>query len=133
MVCLTITMAKTGFKSVDEYIASQPEEVQGVLTRVRRTIRKAVPRAEEVISYNIPTYKLHGRAVIYFAGWKRHYSLYPVTPRVIAVLKADLAPYEISKGTIRFPLSEPVPVNLIGRIAKTKAAEAKAYLKLGQP
>jgi uncharacterized protein YdhG (YjbR/CyaY superfamily) len=86
-----------------------------------------------VISYNIPTYKLHGRAVIYFAGWKRHYSLYPVTPRVIAALKADLAPYEISKGTIRFPLSEPVPVNLIGRIAKTKAAEAKAYLKLGQP
>ena len=72
-------MAKTDFKSVDEYIASQPEAVQGVLERVRSTIRKAVPGAEEVISYQIPAYKLHGRAVLYFAGWKQHYSLYPAT------------------------------------------------------
>jgi uncharacterized protein YdhG (YjbR/CyaY superfamily) len=72
-------MAKTDFKSVDEYIASQPEAAQGVLELVRSSIRKAVPNAEESISYKIPTYKLRGDPVIYFAGWKQHYSLYPAT------------------------------------------------------
>ena len=72
-------MAKTDFKSVDEYIATHPEDVQAILQRVRSTIRKAVPGAEEVISYQIPTYKLHGGYVVYFAGWKQHYSLYPAT------------------------------------------------------
>jgi uncharacterized protein YdhG (YjbR/CyaY superfamily) len=67
--------AETPPKSIDEYIAAFPLPVQGVLKRVRSTIRKAVPGAEEVISYNIPTYKLHGRPVLYFAGWKQHYSL----------------------------------------------------------
>ena len=122
-------MAKTDFKSVDEYIASQPEAVQGFLERVRNTIRKAIPGAEEVISYQIPAYKLHGRAVLYFAGWKQHYSLYPVTDQLVAAFKDELAPYEVSKGTIRFPLSEPVPLNLIGRIAKFRAKEAAAREK----
>jgi len=116
-------MAKTDFKSVDEYIASQPEIVQGVLERVRTAIRKAVPGAEEVISYKIPTYKLQGGPVLYFAGWKKHYSLYPATRRVIAEFKDDLAPYEVNKATIRFPLSQPVPVKLIERIAKFRAKE----------
>ena len=116
-------MAKTDFKSVDEYIASQPEAVQGVLQRVRTTIRKAVPRAEEVISYKIPTYKLNGGPVLYFAGWKQHYSLYPATERLVAAFKDGLEPYEVNKGTIRFPLSEPVPVKLIERIAKFRAKE----------
>ena len=116
-------MAKTGFKSVDEYIASQPEAAQGVLKRVRSIIRKAVPGVEEMISYKIPAYKLHGGPVLYFAGWSRHYSLYPATDRVVAAFKNDLAPYEVSKGTIRFPLSEPVPVKLIERIAKFRAKE----------
>src|ERR1700683_1429554 len=99
-----VTMAKTDVKSVDEYIASQPEAVQGVLKRVRSTIRKAVPGAEEAISYKMPTYKLHGGPVLYFAGWKQHYSLYPATGRVVAAFQGDLAPYEVNKGTIRFPL-----------------------------
>jgi uncharacterized protein YdhG (YjbR/CyaY superfamily) len=116
-------MAKPEFKSVDEYIASQPEAVQGVLERVRSTIRKAVPGAEELISYKIPTYKLHAGAVIYFAGWKHHFSLYPASEEIVAVLKDDLAPYEVNKGTIRFPLSQPVPVKLIERIAKLRAKE----------
>ena len=116
-------MARTDFKSVDEYIASQPEAVQGILGRVRSTIRKAVPGAEEVISYKIPTYKLDNRPVLYFAGWKHHYSLYPATERVVAAFKDELAPYEVKKGTIRFPLSQPVPVKLIGRIAKFRAKE----------
>lgn len=118
-------MAKTDFRSVDEYIASQPEAVQGVLKRVRSIIRKAVPGAEEVISYKIPTYKLHGGPVLYFAGWRQHYSLYPVTDQVVAAFKDDLAPYKVSKGTIRFPFSEPVPLKLIERIARFRA-KAKA-------
>ncbi len=117
-------MAKTDFKSVDEYIATHPEGEQAVLQRVRGAIRKALPGADEGISYQIPTFKLHGGYVVYFAGWKQHYSLYPATGRLVAALKDDLAPYEVSKGTIRFPLSEAVPVKLIGRIAKFLAQEA---------
>lgn len=116
-------MAKTDFKSVDEYVASQPKAVQEILWRVRSTIRKAVPEAEEVISYKIPAYKLHSGPVLYFAGWKQHYSLYPATAHVVAAFKDELAPYEVRKGTIRFPLSQPVPVKLIGRIAKFRAKE----------
>ena len=117
-------MTKTSFKSVDEYIASKPEAVQDVLERVRSAIRKALPDAEEVISYQIPAYKRHGHTVLYFAGWKQHFSLYPASGRLIAAaLKGDLAPYEVNKGTIRFPLSGAVPVNLIARIAKFRAKE----------
>ena len=116
-------MAKTSLQSVDHYIASHPAAVQSMLARVRSAIRKAIPRAEEAISYQIPTYKLHNRAVLYFAGWKKHYSLYPATERVVAAFKTELAPYEVKKGTIRFPLSQPVPVTLIGRIARFRAKE----------
>ncbi len=122
-------MAGTDFKSVDEYIASQPKEVQGVLRRVRSTIREAVPDAEEVISYKIPTYKLHGRPVLYFAGWKQHYSLYPASERVVTAFKDEVALYEVNKGTIRFPLIQPVPVELIGRIAKFRAKEVAEHEK----
>lgn len=118
-------MAKADSNSVDEYVASHSPDVQAILQRVRRAIRKALPGAEEGISYRIPTYKRSGgRAVIYFAGWKRHYSLYPATGRLVAAFKDELALYEISKGTIRFPLSEPVPVSLIERIAKFLAKDA---------
>jgi uncharacterized protein YdhG (YjbR/CyaY superfamily) len=115
---------KIDFKSVDEYIASQPRGIQGLLNRLRSTIRRAVPGAAETISYKIPTYKLHGNRVLFFAAWKHHYSLYPVTARLIEAFKDDLAPYEVSEGTIRFPLSEPIPAKLIGRIAKFRAKEA---------
>jgi uncharacterized protein YdhG (YjbR/CyaY superfamily) len=117
-------MARTDFKSVDEYIATQPKNMQAILQRVRSTIRKAVPGAEEVISYQIPAYKLHGGPVIYFAGWKQHYSLYPATEDLVEALMDDLEPYKVSKGTIRFPLSQPVPVKLIERIARFRAKEA---------
>jgi uncharacterized protein YdhG (YjbR/CyaY superfamily) len=128
-------MAKTDFKSVDQYIATHPEDVQAILQLVRSAIRKAVPAADELISYQIPAYKLHGGPVLYFAGWKQHYSLYPATDHLVEAFKTDLAPYEISKGTIRFPLSEPVPVKLIGRIAKFRAKEAaeRARAKLAVP
>jgi uncharacterized protein YdhG (YjbR/CyaY superfamily) len=117
-------MAKTDYKSVDEYIATFPEDVQAILQRVRSIIRKAVPGADELISYQIAGYKLRGRRVIYLAGWKNHFSLYPATDRLVEAFGDELAPYEIGKGTIRFPLSEPVPVKLIERIAKFRAKEA---------
>jgi uncharacterized protein YdhG (YjbR/CyaY superfamily) len=116
-------MAKSSFKSVDEYIALQPETVQALLKRVRNTIRKALPEADETISYQIPAYKLPAGPVLYFAGWKHHYSLYPATARLVAEFQNELAPYQINKGTIRFPLSAPVPVKLIERIAKFRAKE----------
>jgi uncharacterized protein YdhG (YjbR/CyaY superfamily) len=125
-------MAKTDFKSVDEYIAAQPQDVQGILDRVRGAIRRAVPGAEEMISYQIPTYKLHGDRVLYFAGWKRHYSLYPASDQLVEAFKDELAPYEIDKGTIRFPLSQPVPLQLIERIAKFRAKESAASSKPAQ-
>ncbi len=116
-------MAKATFQTVDDYIAAQPEATQRVLQLVRTTIRKALPNAEEIISYQIPAYKLHGRIVLYFAGWKRHYSLYPAGERLIAAFEDQLARYKVSKGTIQFPLSEPVPAKLIERIAKSRAKE----------
>lgn len=110
-------------KTVDEYLAAQPEAARQVLVLVRGAIRKALPEAEESISYKIPTYKVDGRAVIYFAGWKAHYSVYPLGG-LLPELENELAPYEMEKGTIRFPLAERVPVRLIGRIAKLRAADA---------
>jgi uncharacterized protein YdhG (YjbR/CyaY superfamily) len=117
-------MGEANFTNVDEYISAQPETAQVVLQLVRSTLRKALPGAEEVISYKIPAYRLHGRIVLYFAGWKQHYSLYPAGDRMVAAFKDQLASYKVSKGTIRFPLSEPVPVKLIERIAKFRAKEA---------
>jgi uncharacterized protein YdhG (YjbR/CyaY superfamily) len=116
-------MAQIAFKSVEDYIALQPQSSQRVLERVRSIIRKAVPGAEELISYQMPTYKLQGRPALYFAGWKQHYSLYPATENLLAEFKDDLAPYKVNKGTIRFPLSQAIPVKLIERIAKFRATE----------
>jgi uncharacterized protein YdhG (YjbR/CyaY superfamily) len=122
-------MAKTDFKSVDDYIASQPEATRRVLTRVRRIIRKAVPGAEEVISYQIPAYRLYGRMLMFFAGWKEHFSLYPLNARIAKAFKKDLARYETSKGTIKIPLSDPVPTELIEGFAKMRAEEVAAVKK----
>ena len=116
-------MPKSSFKSVDDYMAAQPPAARRVLERVRATIRKALPGAQEVISYQIPTFKLNGRAVIYFAGWSEHFSLYPAIGRVQAAFKDDLRPYEVSKGTIRFTLSGRIPLKLIERIARFRAKE----------
>ena len=117
-------MAKIPFRSVDDYIAAQADEVQAALHRVRATILKALPDAEELISYNIPAYKQYGRVVIYFAGWKQHYGLYGPNASTAAAFAEELAPYEVKKGTIRFPISKPVPVKLIERIAKFRAKES---------
>lgn len=116
-------MAKARFASVKEYIASQPTDTRAALARVRSAIRKAVPNAEEGLSYQIPAYTLNGVPVIYFAGWKAHYSLYPASDALVAAFERELARYKRSKGTIRMPLSEPVPVDLIQRIARFRAGQ----------
>jgi uncharacterized protein YdhG (YjbR/CyaY superfamily) len=118
------SMKSTAPRNIDEYIAGFPRTAQVALRRVRTAIRAALPKAEEAISYRIPTYRLHGRYVIYFAGWKQHYSLHPADERLVSAFKDKLAPYEINdKGTIRFPLSEPVPVKLIAGIARFRGKE----------
>ena len=122
-------MAKTDFRSVDEYLAAQPPAVRAVLDRMRATIRKAVPAAEEIISYQIPAYRVDGGVALYFAGWKEHFSLYPAGAALVAAFGDELAPFVVSKGTIRFPLSRPVPVKLVERIAKFRGEEARARPK----
>ena len=122
-------MPKTDFKTVDEYLATLPAATQAVLRRVRGAIRKALPDAEEHISYQIPAYKLDGKTALYFAGWKEHFSLYPVGAALVAAFGDELVPFAVSKGTIRFPLSQPVPVKLVERIAKFRGEEARARPK----
>ena len=107
--------------SVDEYIGAQPKAVQSVLRRVRSAIRKAIPNADELLSYGMPTYKLGKARVLYFAAWRAHYALYGATSDLLKALKAELARYKVEKGTIAFPFSEPVPVRLIERIAQLRA------------
>jgi uncharacterized protein YdhG (YjbR/CyaY superfamily) len=116
-------MKKFDVTTVDEYIADQPKPLQPTLRRVRAIIRKAAPAADESISYRMPTYKLHGRPVIYLAAWKEHYSLYPSNDRLVASLKGQLTPYIAGKGTLRFAFAEPVPVKLIEAIVKMRVKE----------
>jgi uncharacterized protein YdhG (YjbR/CyaY superfamily) len=121
-------MARTARRlaSVREYIASKPKASRASLEAVRRAIRKAIPAAQEGLAYQMPAYTLGGIAVLYFAGWKTHYSLYPASDALAAKFARELAPYERSKGTIRFPLAAPVPVRLIERIAKFRARQVSA-------
>ena len=116
-----MSAAKAKPKTIAEYIAAAPRDVQPLLTKIRATIRKALPDAEESISYAIPAFKIDGRPVIYFAAFKSHIGIYPVTTPVKDKFKKDLAKYELGKGTLRLPLDEPIPYSLIARIAKYKA------------
>ena len=102
--------------SVDEYIASFPADVQVVLQRVREAIRTSTPGTEETIAYGIPVFKLQGRYVVYFAGWKRHVSVYPI-PAADTELAKELDKYRNAKGTLQFPLRSPLPYDLISRVA----------------
>jgi uncharacterized protein YdhG (YjbR/CyaY superfamily) len=112
--------------TVDAYIAAQPARTRAKLDDVRKAIRKALPKAREVISYKIPAYKNGDRTVLYFAGWKNHYALYPFGERIVKAFKKELAPYKVAGSTIRFPMSAPVPARLIARIAKFRAKDIAA-------
>lgn len=103
------------FGTVDDYIASFPSEVRSVLEETRRLVRGVLPDAVEGISYQIPTYRVEGEALVYFAGWKTHVSLHPV-PVLDEPLEREVAPFRSGKDTVRFPLSEPIPGELVTRI-----------------
>ena len=120
-------------ESVDEYIAAQPEATRPKLEQVRAAIRKAVPEALEGIGYGMPGYKLHGKPMLYFAGFKEHYSLFAASGTFFASLEDELKGYELRKGTIHFPLTKPVPVKLISRIAKLRAAGIANMARKPQP
>ncbi len=102
-------------ETVGEYIASFPAEVQDVLEKIRDVIRKAAPGTEEKISYQIPTVTLDGKYLIYFAGWKQHVSLYPIHP-LEEPLEGEISRYRSGQDTLRFPLKEPIPYDLVERI-----------------
>jgi len=112
--------------TVDEYIAAQPEALRPKLEQVRAAIKRAVPEALEVIGYGMPGYKLNGKPLLYFAGFKKHYSLFAASGTFFVSLKEELKDYEQRKGTVHFPLDKPVPVQLISRIAKLRAASARS-------
>jgi uncharacterized protein YdhG (YjbR/CyaY superfamily) len=108
--------------NIDEYIAGFPNDVQEILEKIRMTIRKAAPNAEERISYQIPTFTLDGNYLIYFAAYKKHIGLYPA-PRGIEKFKKELSVYEGGKGTVKLPLDKPIPFGLITRIVKFRVKE----------
>ena len=117
------------FETVDAYIDAQRETAHAILQRVRATILKALPGAEESMSDDVPTYTLRGNFIIHFAAWKRHFSLYPASPKLIWSFKKEIAAAKIVKNTIRFPLDEPVPTALIERIAKFRVKEQEERVK----
>jgi uncharacterized protein YdhG (YjbR/CyaY superfamily) len=116
-------MSSSTAASIDAYIAAQPDTARPVLEKLRRVIGKAIPEADEAISYGMPAYKLGGRVVLYFAGWKQHTALYPASAQTFAAFKKEVDGYATSQGTLQFPLGEPLPVKLIEAIAKYRAAE----------
>jgi uncharacterized protein YdhG (YjbR/CyaY superfamily) len=113
-------MAKTKPTSIDEYIAGFPKETADKLEQIRQTILNIAPDLKESISYDIPTFNKNGKHLIYFAGWKKHIALYPITGAVAEELKEELAGYKGSKGSVHFPLDKPIPLDFVKRIVEIK-------------
>lgn len=109
--------------SVDDYLAALPDERRAAMEDLRRTIRAAAPEAVELISYQMPAFKSAGRFLVSYAAFKRHYSLFPASEGVVTDLGAELAPYLAGRGTIRFPASEPIPLDLVARIVAIRVRE----------
>ena len=108
-------------ETIDDYISEFPKDVQAILKRIRTTIRKAAPEAQEAIKYQIPTYVQNGN-LVHFGAYKTHIGFYP-TSKAIVKFKTELSPYAGAKGTVRFPLDKPIPYDLIGRIAKSRVQD----------
>jgi len=108
-------------KNIDEYIAGFPQDVQEILEKIRSTIKKAAPDAEETISYRMPTFTLKGN-LVHFAAFKKHVGFYP-TPTGIEQFQRELSVYKGAKGSVQFPLDEPTPFELISRIVKFRVKE----------
>ena len=123
---------KASFGSIDEYIATFPEETQKILQEIRAAIKAAAPEAVEKISYQMPTFFLNGN-LIHFAAFKNHIGVYP-TPSGTEAFKTELSVYESGKGSIRFPIDQPMPLKLISEIVRFRVAEnqKKAEEKAGK-
>lgn len=122
--------AANGSKDVDEYLAQVPEEARAALEKLRKTIGAAVPKATEGISYGIPTFKLHGRALVWYAAFKNHCSFFPLSSAMREAHGKDLEGYDItSKGTLRFSANKPLPAALVRKLVKTRIAENEAALR----
>lgn len=106
---------KKAFTTIDEYISTFPADIQVILEKVRQAIQKAAPEAVETISYGIPTFNLNGRHLVFFAGWKHHISLYPI-PAGDKAFQQQISLYKRAKGTIQFPLDNPIPYDLVEKI-----------------
>ena len=113
---------QTAPKDIDEYIAGFPKDVQEILEKIRMTIRKAAPDAEETISYLMPTFNLNGKYLVYFAAYKKHIGFYGA-PRGNPEFKEELSAYQAGKGTLQFPLDKPIPFDLITKIVKFRVKE----------
>ncbi|MBK7451036.1 MAG: DUF1801 domain-containing protein [Anaerolineales bacterium] len=121
-------MAKTNFQSIDEYIEACPLDSQDYLRRIRKLIRTLVPDAKEKISYQMAAFERNGRNLIHFAGWKKHVSLYPV-PAGSEAFERQIAKYAGGKGTVKFPLDEPLPLKLIERVIRLHLVVNKKQTK----
>jgi uncharacterized protein YdhG (YjbR/CyaY superfamily) len=117
-------------QTIDAYIAAFPPEVQAILEQIRMTIREAVPDAQETISYGMPTFTLNGRYLLYFAAYKKHIGLYPA-PIGVEEFQEAVSRYGAGKGTLKFPLDQPMPLDLLHTIVQFRAREqaAKAAAK----
>ena len=118
-------------KNTDEYISDLPAETQKIMKQLRALIKKIIPKADEVISYGIPAFKMNGKVVIFFAAFKNHIGLYPA-PRSNEAFKKELSSYKGGKGTVQFPLDKPLPAGLIKKIVEFKAAENLLKFKSGK-
>lgn len=121
--------SKAKFTTIDTYVATLPKEVQGILEKIRQTIRKAAPDAVEAISYQIPTFKLNGKNLVHFAAWKDHIGFY-ATPSGNAAFKKELAHYKVAKGSIQFPLEAPIPYDLVTKMVLFRVKETQVKKKL---
>lgn len=121
-------MAKTNFQSIDEYIAACPPESRAYLQEIRKLIRRLAPDAKEKISYQIAAFERNGKNIIHFAGWKKHVSLYPV-PAGSEAFERQIAKYVDGKGTVKFPLDEPLPLKLIEKVIKLHVEVNKKLTK----
>jgi uncharacterized protein YdhG (YjbR/CyaY superfamily) len=121
--------ARKKHADVPSYLASLPPDARRALQTMRRIVRTAAAGGVETISYGIPAYWLDGRVLVYFAAWRAHTSLYPITASIQRAFAADLKRYKTSKGTVQFPLDRPIPTGLVRRLVRARVAELKPRAK----